>query len=86
MTDIESVKVKIYRGYTTNFSLLEAGLFLSIDTATKVIRNETVFDVINRIYSDNPTMIKSEKRRLVENEIVGKMVMANYGKNAHYVI
>lgn len=86
MVNIESAKVYIYKGYSSNFSLLEAGLFLRIDAAVKVIRNETALEVINGIYSKYPNLNKQEKRRIVEMELIGKMVMANYGKCAHYII
>jgi len=39
MVTIDSAKVYIYKGYSSNFSLLEAGLFLRLDAAVKVVRN-----------------------------------------------
>ena len=86
MAKIESANVYVNKGYSSNFSLLEAGLFLRIDVAVKVVRNETALQIINRIYSMYPNHSKSEKRRMVENELVGKMVMSNYVKCAYYTI
>jgi hypothetical protein len=43
-------------------------------------------EVINRIYSCSSALSKQEKRHAVERELVGKMVMANYGKNVYHVI
>jgi hypothetical protein len=34
----------------------------------------------------NGALSRSEKRLAVEAELVGKMVMANYGKNRYYII
>lgn len=32
----------IFKGYSSNFTLLEGGLFLRMDPAFKMVRNETV--------------------------------------------
>lgn len=63
---LDSAKVIVYKGYSSNFSLLEGGLFLRIDPAVKIVRNETVLEVINKIYVANKGMEKMEKRNLVE--------------------
>lgn len=76
----------VYKGYSSNFTLLEGGLFLRVDPAVKIVRSESVLDVINRIYACNNSLCKQEKRQAVERELIGKMVMANYGKNMYYVI
>lgn len=85
-THMESARVLIYKGYSSSFTLLEKGLFLRIDPAVKIVRSETVLDVINRIYSLSNGLSKQEKRLAVERELIGKMVMANYGKNQYHVI
>jgi type IV secretory pathway VirB4 component len=40
----------IYNGYKANFVQLESGFFLRVDSAKKVVRNETVLDFINYFY------------------------------------
>lgn len=57
-----------------------------MDPAVKIVRSETALDVINRIYTLNSSLSKQEKRQAVEHELVGKMVMANYGKNAYHIV
>lgn len=52
----------------------------------KIIQNESVLDVINNIYKKYTHVGKAEKRLLVEEQLIGKMVMANYGKNRCYII
>ena len=37
-TKVESARLFVYKGYSSRFSLLEDGLFLKIDPATKVVR------------------------------------------------
>jgi hypothetical protein len=85
-TQLDSAKVIVYKGYSSGFSLLEAGLFLRMDPAVKIVRNETALDIINRVYALNSSLSKQEKRLVVSQELVGKMVMTNYGRNAYHII
>jgi hypothetical protein len=62
---LESAKVLVYKGYSSNFTLLEGGLFLRMDPAVKIVRSETALDVINRIYTLNSSLSKQEKRLAV---------------------
>jgi hypothetical protein len=43
----------IFSGYKANFVYLERGYFLRVDSAKKVVRNETVLDYINSLYQNN---------------------------------
>jgi hypothetical protein len=83
---LNGANVMAYKVFSTNFSLLENGLFLKVDPGTKIIRSESVLDLINSVYKKNSSVGKTEKRLLVEEELIGKMVMANYGKNRCYII
>ena len=83
---LESAKVTVFKGYSSNFSLLDEGLFLRMDPSVKVVRQETVLDVIDIIYNRNKGLSKLEKRNMVEKELIGKQIMSNYGKNMYYCI
>lgn len=83
---LEGADVTVYRGYSTSFSLLESGLFLKVDPTVKIIQSESALDVINKIYKRNAALSKTEKRLLIEEELIGKSVMANYGRNLCYRI
>lgn len=45
-----------------------------------------MLEVINRVYACNPSLNKTEKRLMIQEELVYKMVMSNYGKSKYYVI
>ena len=57
-----------------------------MDPSIKVVRQETVLDLIDTIYSRKKDLSKLERRNIVEKELIGKQVMANYGKNMYYYI
>ena len=41
----------MFSGYKANFMLLEGGIYLRVDGAKKIVRNQTVLDFINEIYN-----------------------------------
>ena len=45
--------LRMFSGYKANFMLLEGGIFLRVDTARKIVRNQTVLDYINEVYNMN---------------------------------
>lgn len=44
----------MYSGYKANFMQLEKGIYLRVDTAKKIVRNQTVLQFINQLYRNNP--------------------------------
>jgi hypothetical protein len=40
----------MFSGYRSNFVLLENGFYLRVDSAKKIVRNQTVLQVIDEIY------------------------------------
>jgi hypothetical protein len=57
----------MFSGFKANFMSLERGIFLRVDTAKKIVRNETVLDYINKIYSKNNNKDRDEKRNILKN-------------------
>lgn len=47
--------LKVFSGFKANFMVLEKGIYLRVDTAKKIVRNETVLDYINTVYNKNST-------------------------------
>jgi hypothetical protein len=56
---IDSAGIILFYGYSTRFDLREDGLFLQINPATKIIRSESVLEVINRVYAFNASLNKT---------------------------
>lgn len=53
---------------------------MRVDTAKKIVRNQTVLQFINEIYRNNASASKEEKRELVKQSLIHKIIMTNYGK------
>lgn len=43
----------MFSGYRSNFVFLENGFYLRVDSAKKIVRNQTVLQVIDDIYKMN---------------------------------
>ena len=78
--------VILFSGYETSFNMLESGLYLRVDSITRIVQDKTVIELINSIYKCNSHLSKEEKRSKVQEEMVGKTVMANYGNSRYWVI
>ncbi len=76
--------LKMFNGYKANFMWLEKGIYLRVDPAKKIVRTETVLDFINELYSKNKNKERDEKRNILKQELIGQIIMTNYGK-ARYV-
>ena len=76
----------MFSGYKSNFVHLESGYYLRVDSAKKIVRNQSVLDVIDSLYKVHQDKDREEKRNLLLSELIGKIVMTNYGKTAYYKI
>ena len=76
----------MFSGYKANFVRLEKGIFLRVDPAKKIVRNETVLQFIDSFYAMHREQAKEEKRNLLKTELIDKIVMSNYGKSLYYKI
>lgn len=75
--------LSIYPGYKVNFLMVEAGMFLRVDPTNKLVQNKSVLEYINEIYKINGDRDRDEKRQLVKESLIGKVVMTNYGKTKY---
>ena len=83
---LDNVGVVLYKGYSTSINVLENGVYLRIDSSTRVVQNETAVTAINRIYKNCANLGKDEKRDRIKAEFIGKLVMANYGNHKYWRI
>lgn len=56
----------MYNGFKSNFVQLEKGIFLRVDAAKKIVRNQTVLDFIDQLYGIHRDKDKDEKRLLLK--------------------
>lgn len=52
----------------------------------RIIQNRTALEEIDSIYSKNKHLNKDEKREAVKQQLIGKVVMANYGNSRIWLI
>lgn len=83
-TNIDNLMM--FSGYRSNFVLLEKGFYLRVDSAKKIVRNQTVLQVIDEVYKIHQDKDKDEKRNILQGELQGKIVMTNYGKTSYHRI
>lgn len=83
---LDNVGVVLYKGFSTSINVLENGVYLRIDSSTRVVQNETAVTAINRIYKNCANLGKDEKRDRIKAEFIGKLVMANYGNHKYWRI
>jgi aubergine-like protein len=76
----------MFSGYRSNFVLLENGFYLRVDSAKKIVRNQTVLQAVDEVYKYHQEKEKEERRAILQGELVGKIVMTNYGKTSYHRI
>lgn len=54
--------IALFSGYFASFNLYSEGLYLKIDSCTKITRTKTVLERINEIYAANRGFTKEDKR------------------------
>ena len=59
---------------------------MKVDTANKIVLSCNVFQCVNDLYSLHNGKSKEEKRAVIQAELCGKMVMANYGNSRYWRI
>jgi hypothetical protein len=73
-----------FKGYCSSFLECENGMYLRVDTARKMVRKDTVLDLINSIYAQNASKDKEEKRNEVRKALINSIILTNYGKLTFY--
>lgn len=73
----------MFSGYKVNFMELEKGIYLRVDTAKKIVRNQTVLQYINELYKLHSDKERDEKRSILKQELINKIIMTNYGKTRY---
>ncbi|KAM8865593.1 piwi-like protein 2 isoform 1-T4 [Synchiropus picturatus] len=78
---IEKQGMQVWPGYSTAIKPTEGGLYLCVDVTHKVLRNESVMDVMNQIYQNNRQSFKDE----CVKEFVGCIVITRYNNRTYRV-
>ncbi|XP_013389895.1 piwi-like protein 1 [Lingula anatina] len=81
--DLQGIILKLSPGYLVSTMACEMGVALNVQLHYKVLREDTVLDVIARYLS---TGAREGDKNKVEELVRNKIVMTNYGKNRTYTV
>jgi aubergine-like protein len=59
---IPNTNLLIFNGYQTSIQTYQSGIYMRVDLAHKVVRTDTILNIINQIYESNLSRSKEEKR------------------------
>ena len=79
---IQGFPACVWPGYFTSINALRGGLLLTIDSSFKLVRNDTVLDVIREVYKK----YGQNCREHIRKELRNAMVMTFYGAQQMYRI
>ncbi|XP_035770086.1 piwi-like protein 2 [Neolamprologus brichardi] len=73
--------LQIWPGYSTGIKRTDGGLYLCIDVSHKVLRNDSVLDVMNTLYQQSKENFQDECTK----ELVGSIVITRYNNRTYRI-
>ncbi|KAM4046062.1 piwi-like protein 1 isoform 2-T4 [Anomaloglossus baeobatrachus] len=81
-TEVRAHRLSIWPGFSTSIIQYESSIMLSIDVSHKVLRNETVHDIMSSIYSScGPQRFQDATTK----ELVGQIVLTKYNNKTYRI-
>ncbi|KAJ8263194.1 hypothetical protein COCON_G00156510 [Conger conger] len=74
-------RLQVWPGYSTCIKRTDGGLYLSVDVSHKVLRNDSVLDVMNVIYEKSRESFQDECTK----ELVGSIVLTRYNNRTYRI-
>uniref|UniRef100_A0A672JY41 Piwi-like protein 2 n=1 Tax=Sinocyclocheilus grahami TaxID=75366 RepID=A0A672JY41_SINGR len=74
-------RLQVWPGYSTSIKHTDGGLYLIVDVSHKVLRNDSVLDVMNLIYQGSRTSFQDECTK----EFVGSIVITRYNNRTYRI-
>ncbi|XP_075705350.1 piwi-like protein 1 [Rhinoderma darwinii] len=81
-TEVRAHRLSIWPGFSTSILQFETSIMLSIDVSHKVLRNETVHDVMTNIYN---SCGPQKFRDVCTKELVGQIVLTKYNNKTYRI-
>ncbi|XP_008848625.1 piwi-like protein 2 [Nannospalax galili] len=78
---LQQHRLQIWPGYAASIRRTDGGLFLLADVSHKVIRNDSVLDVMHAIYQQNKEHFQDECSKL----LVGNIVITRYNNRTYRI-
>ncbi|XP_015196795.2 piwi-like protein 2 [Lepisosteus oculatus] len=74
-------RLQVWPGYSACFKRTDGGLYLSVDVTHKVLRNDSVLDIMNVVYQQSRESFQDECTK----ELIGSIVMTRYNNRTYRV-
>ncbi|KAI5088129.1 piwi-like protein 2 isoform X1 [Silurus meridionalis] len=74
-------RLQVWPGYSTSIKHTDGGLYLSADISHKVLRNDSVLDVMNAIYQQSRESFKDQCTK----ELIGSIVITRYNNRMYRI-
>ncbi|XP_036382072.1 piwi-like protein 2 [Megalops cyprinoides] len=74
-------RLQVWPGYSTCIKRTDGGLYLSVDVSHKVLRNDSVLDVMNVIYQQSRESFQDECTK----ELIGSIVITRYNNRTYRI-
>ncbi|CAG5920323.1 unnamed protein product [Menidia menidia] len=74
-------RLQVWPGYSTCIKRTDGGLYLSVDVSHKVLRNDSVLDVMNTLYQQTKENFQDECTK----ELIGCIVITRYNNRTYRI-
>ncbi|XP_019740699.1 piwi-like protein 2 isoform X2 [Hippocampus comes] len=74
-------RLQVWPGYSTSIKHTDGGLYLCVDVSHKVLRNDSVLDVMNILYRQSKEKFRDECTK----ELVGSIIITRYNNRTYRV-
>nr|AID66627.1 Piwil2 [Monopterus albus] len=74
-------RLQIWPGYSTGIQCTDGGLYLCVDVSHKVLRNDSVMDVMNVLYQQSKQNFRDE----CSKELVGSIIITRYNNRTYRI-
>ncbi|XP_035515119.1 piwi-like protein 2 [Morone saxatilis] len=74
-------RLQVWPGYSTGIKRTDGGLYLCVDVSHKVLRNDSVLDVMNMLYQQSKENFQDECTK----ELIGSIVITRYNNRTYRI-
>ncbi|XP_068130792.1 piwi-like protein 2 [Hyperolius riggenbachi] len=78
---LQQYRLQVWPGYAASIRRTDGGLFLMADISHKIIRNDSVLDIMNALYQQGDLRFQSE----VMKQLVGNIVITRYNNRTYRI-
>ncbi|XP_024131617.1 piwi-like protein 2 isoform X1 [Oryzias melastigma] len=74
-------RLQVWPGYSTAINRMDGGLYLAVDVSHKVLRNDSVLDLMNVLYQQT----KENFKEACTKELIGSIVITRYNNRTYRI-